>query len=112
MIDTHHGWNFSHKPQYIGFVMSVLLTVAIYRITINHELRDSLLTWTIVGFAFLQALIQLIFFLHLGLESKPRWSLITFFFTILVILIVIGGSLWIMSNLNYDLMPNMHNPSM
>jgi cytochrome o ubiquinol oxidase operon protein cyoD len=107
MMDTHHGWNFSHKPQYIGFVMSVVLTVAAYRIAINHELTGSLLTMTIVGFAFLQALIQLVFFLHLGLESKPHWSLITFLFTVLVILIVIGGSLWIMNNLDYNLMPTM-----
>jgi cytochrome o ubiquinol oxidase operon protein cyoD len=112
MMDTHHGWNFSHKPQYIGFVMSFVLTVAAYRITINHELSDSLLTLTIVGFAFLQALIQLVFFLHLGLESKPHWSLVTFLFTVLVILIVIGGSLWIMNNLDYNLMPTMHKHSM
>jgi cytochrome o ubiquinol oxidase subunit IV len=112
MIDAHHGWNLSHKPQYIGFVMSVLLTVAAYRITVDHELSDSLLVLTIIGFAFLQAIIQLVFFLHLGLESKPHWGLITFLFTVLVIVIVIGGSLWIMGNLNYDLMPPMQQPSM
>lgn len=112
MIDAHHGWNASHKPQYVGFIMSVVLTLAAYRIVVHHELSDSLLTLTIVGFAFLQALIQLVFFLHLGLESKPHWGMITFLFTVLVVVIVIGGSLWIMDNLNYDLMPTMQNPSM
>jgi cytochrome o ubiquinol oxidase operon protein cyoD len=105
MIDAHHGWNASFKPQFLGFVMSVMLTVAVYRIVTHHELTGSLLSLTIFGFAFLQAIIQLVFFLHLGLESKPHWGLITFLFTVLVVAIVIGGSLWIMSNLDYDLMP-------
>lgn len=108
MIDAHHGWNASYKPQFIGFVMSLVLTVAVYRHLTHNELSGSVLTFTIVGFAILQAIIQLVFFLHLGLESKPHWGMITFLFTVLVILIVIGGSLWIMSNLNYDLMPQMH----
>ena len=112
MIDAHHGWNASYKPQFIGFVMSVILTVAAYRIVVHHELTDFLLTLTIFGFGLLQALIQLVFFLHLGLETKPHWGMITFLFTILVVVIVIGGSLWIMSNLNYDLMPAMPHGSM
>ena len=112
MIDTHHGWNLSYKPQYVGFVMSVILTVAAYRIVVNHELSDFLLMITIVGFAFLQAIIQLVFFLHLGLESRPHWGMITFLFTVLVLVIFIGGSLWIMNNLDYNLMPTMSHPSM
>lgn len=109
MIDAHHGWNKSYKPQFLGFVTSLLLTLAVYRIVVHHELRNSLLTVTILVFAILQALIQLFFFFHLGLESKPRWGMITFLFTVLVILIVVGGSMWIMSNLNYDLMPPMEH---
>lgn len=107
MIDPHHGWNVSLKPQFIGFVVSLILLVAAYRIVTEHELPDGLLIATIVGFAFLQALTQLIFFLHVGLESKPHWNTITLLFVILVILIIIGGTLWIMYSINYDLMPTM-----
>ncbi len=107
MIDVHHGWNRSYKPQFVGYLMSFLLTFAIYRIVTHHELRDGLLSYTIVGFTLLQALIQFFFYFHLGLESKPHWSTITFLFTVLVLIIVIGGSLWIMNNINYDLMPKM-----
>jgi len=105
MLDAHHGWNRSYKPQFLGFVTALLLTVAAYRIVTHNELSDSLLHVTIFGFAVFQALIQLFFFLHLGMESKPHWGMITFLFTALIIVVVIGGSLWIMSNLSYDLMP-------
>jgi cytochrome o ubiquinol oxidase subunit IV len=107
MIDAHHGWNASYKPQFLGFVMSLLLTVAAYRIVMEHELTDFFLTLIIFGFGLAQAVIQLLFFFHIGLESKPRWGMITFLFTLMVALIIIGGSLWIMSNLSYDLMPPM-----
>ncbi|SRR5581483_8831940 len=109
MIDSHHGWNASFKPQFIGFVISFMLIVAAYRIVVHYELTEGLLIATICILGFLQALAQLVFFLHLGLESKPHWGLITFLFTALVAIIVIGGSLWIMNNLNYNLMPKMEH---
>lgn len=109
MIDAHHGWNFSYKPQFIGFVTSLIMTLAAYRIVTHYELTDFLLNMTVFGLALFQAVLQLFFFMHLGLEEKPQWGMITFLFTILVIVIVIGGSLWIMNNLNYDLMPTMEH---
>ena len=105
MIDPHHGWNVSFKPQYLGFILSLILVLASYRIVTHHHLSNTLLILTLFGFVILQAFLQLVFFLHLGLESKPHWNLITFLFTALVVIIVVGGSIWIMYNLNYNLMP-------
>ncbi len=112
MIDAHHGWNASYKPQYLGLTLSFIMTIAAYRIVTHYELTEPLLTLTIVGLGLFQVIAQLFFFFHLGLESKPKWGVVTFIFTVLVIVIVIGGSLWIMSNLNYNLMPTMENHSM
>jgi cytochrome o ubiquinol oxidase operon protein cyoD len=109
MIDPHHGWNASLKPQFIGFVLSFVLLISAYRIVTHHHLSDGLLYTTIYGVAIVQALIQLVFFMHLGMESKPRWNSITFLFTLLVIVLIIGGSLWIMNNINYNLMPPMEH---
>lgn len=109
MIDPHHGWNASLKPQFIGFVLSFVLLIAAYRIVTHHHLSDGFLYATIYGVAIIQALIQLVFFMHLGLESKPHWNSITFLFTLLVIILIIGGSLWIMNNINYNLMPPMEH---
>ena len=106
-MDLHHGWSASYKPQFIGFVMSFLLTVAAYRFVTHHVLDQFLLYLTIFGCGLTQVLIQLVFFFHLGLEDKPHWNTITFLFTLLVVIIVVGGSLWIMNNLNYDLMIKM-----
>jgi len=106
MIDPRHGWNVSFKPQYLGFVLSLILVLASYRIVTHYHLSSTALILTLFGLVILQALLQLVFFLHLGLESKPHWNLVTFLFTVLVVVVIVGGTLWIMYNLNYNLMPS------
>ncbi len=108
MIDREHGWNVSFKPVSIGFVFSLLLTVGTYLFVLRHHLSGTALTLSILGLALLQALVQFFFFLHVGMESKPRWTLIAFLFMILIMVVVVGGSMWIMSNLDYNTMPSMN----
>lgn len=107
MIDQHHGWNVSFKPIWIGFIISLVLVLAAYRIVDHYHLTQGLLISSIISIGCVLAVIQLIFFLHLGLEEKPRWNLWIFVFGAVLILCIILGTLWIMSNLNYNVMPNM-----
>jgi cytochrome o ubiquinol oxidase subunit IV len=104
MIDRRHGWNVSFKPLTLGFILSLILLIAAYRIVTHVHLSSSTLIWALFIFAVVQAVIQLIFFLHLCLEEKPAWNLLTFLFMVLVVVVVFGGSLWIMSNLDYNTM--------
>jgi len=88
----------------VGFLVSVLLTAAAY-FTVTEQLFAKKTTVIVIGiFAFLQAVAQLLFFLHLGQEGKPRWQTLTFFSMVTVLSILIIGSLWIMYNLNYRMM--------
>jgi cytochrome o ubiquinol oxidase operon protein cyoD len=110
MIDKHHGWNASFKPIVLGFFLSCILAFAMYRVVVGHHLRGYYFTLAVFGLAIFQSVIQLILFMQVGLEGKPRWVSLALIFTILVILIVVGGSVWIMNNLNYNLM-NMPMPT-
>lgn len=105
MIDRNHGWNGSYKPVILGFLVSVILAFAMYRTAAVSHLTGSLFTISVFALAVFQALLQLILFMQVGLESRPHWISWSLVFTIIVILIVIGGSIWIMNNLNYNLMP-------
>jgi len=91
----------------VGFVSSIVLTLVAYILVVNHILSGTALVVAIVALALVQLFVQLFFFLHLGQESSPRWKLITLLFAILVIFIVVGGSLWIMTHLNYNMMHDM-----
>lgn len=84
-----------------GFLASIYLTVTAYLLVAHHLFNGWALVMTIAGLAVVQLVVQLVFFLHLGKESKPRWNLMAFLFMLLVVIIVVSGSLWIISNLNY-----------
>lgn len=105
-MDRMHGWTVSTKPGIIGLVLSALLTLAAYRIVTYYHLTNMALVYTVFSLGIIQALLQFVFFMNLGLEDRPYWQMITFLFTALIIIIVVGGTMWIMSNLNYNLMPS------
>jgi cytochrome o ubiquinol oxidase subunit IV len=88
----------------IGFVLAVLLTLIAYMIVVNHLLSGMMLAVVLMCLAAVQLLVQLVFFLHLGRDKSSRWNVASFYFMLLVLVIVVGGSLWIMQNLNYNMM--------
>jgi len=85
----------------VGYLLSVYLTVTAYLIITNRVNSKSVLVSLVVGLALVQFIVQLLFFLHLGRETRPRWKFVVFLFMLLVVGILVFGSLWIMSNLNY-----------
>jgi cytochrome o ubiquinol oxidase subunit IV len=84
-----------------GFTISLCVTLTAYILVINHLFSRRLLIAAVAGLALVQFMTQLLFFLHLCRETKPRWKLGVFLFMIMVVLILVFGSIWIMSNLNY-----------
>jgi cytochrome o ubiquinol oxidase operon protein cyoD len=100
--------NQSRLTSYVtGFVSSIILTLFAYILVVNHILSGTGLVAAIVGLAIIQLFVQLFFFLHVGDESKPRWNLMALLFAAMVVVIVVFGSLWIMNNLNYNMMRNL-----
>lgn len=101
LVEKHHAEG-SYLSYVIGFVLSVITTLAAYLLVVNDVLPQEILMYTVVAIALIQLFVQLVFFLHLG--KKNRWKLVTFLFAFLVVLIVVVGSLWIMHNLDYNMM--------
>jgi cytochrome o ubiquinol oxidase subunit IV len=88
----------------LGFLASVLLTLATYFAVMHKLLPTEHLLTLIAIFAVVQASVQLFIFLHIGEEKKPHWKLTIFLFMLLVLVIIVFGSIWIMYSLNYNLM--------
>ena len=91
----------------IGFLLSIVLTLAAFFVVINpgaFHVGYGAIVPTILVFAIVQLFVQLIFFLHLADETGPRWKLVAFISTTVIILIVVVGSIWIMNHLNYNMM--------
>lgn len=92
----------------IGFISSVILTLAAYAIVVHDTFKDYLapvvIALALSVLAILQLVVQLIFFMHLAEESKPRWKLMSFLFAFIILAIIVFGSLWIMFDLSTRMM--------
>ncbi|MCT8234073.1 cytochrome o ubiquinol oxidase subunit IV [Proteus mirabilis] len=98
---ARHG---SMKSYLIGFILSVILTVIPFWMVMEGTATTSTILWTVVGMAVVQIVVHLVCFLHMNTSSEERWNVIAFLFTLLIIGIVVIGSLWIMYNLNINMM--------
>lgn len=88
----------------IGFILSIALTLTAYAVVTSRAVMGVWLMITLAALALTQVVVQLIFFLHLGNEPKPRWKLAAFLSMLVVLVIIVGGSLWIMYHLDYNMM--------
>lgn len=87
----------------VGFLLSLVFTAIPYYMVVNKTVTGSTLMATILGFAVLQMLVQIFFFLHLGRGPKPLYNVVFFAATVGTILVVVLGSIWIMDHLNYNM---------
>ncbi len=96
------------KVYLLGFSLCIFLTLAAYFLVSLRFIQGIPLLATILGIGTVQAVVQMVIFLHLGREEDyPRWNFLTFLFMLSVLLIIVLGSIWIMKHLNYNVM--MHD---
>lgn len=100
----NHQAQATYSSYIIGFGLSLLLTFAAFGLVIFDLLAGAELIAAIVALAAVQLVVQLVFFLHLGKESKPQWNLVAFISMLVILIVIVVGSLWIMKNLDYNMM--------
>lgn len=101
-------WHGTLKTYAIGFFSSLLLTAISFSLVITRMFSGQILVYAIVALAIAQAAVQLVFFLHVGQEAKPRWESLVFYFMLLILVIIVVGSLWVMNDLNNRVMSDMN----
>jgi cytochrome o ubiquinol oxidase subunit IV len=94
---------FSRNAYAFGFISSLALTLASYFAVVNKMWSGTALLILIFVLAFIQLFIQMIFFLHMG-DKGERWKLSTYLVTVGGVLLIVVGSIWIMTHLNENMM--------
>ncbi|MDR3642281.1 MAG: cytochrome C oxidase subunit IV family protein [Candidatus Doudnabacteria bacterium] len=93
------------KSYLIGYIASILLILLAYlpvqiHLASGHRLLShGFIMGAVILLAIVQMIVQLIFFLHLG-NKNSRWNIVFLISTIGIVLIVVAGSVWIMTSLN------------
>jgi cytochrome o ubiquinol oxidase operon protein cyoD len=109
--DDHadHG---SLKSYTIGFVLSVILTAIPFWLVMSKVLDNSSTTaMVLLGFAAVQIVVHMIYFLHMNTKSEGGWNMLALIFTIVIVVIALSGSIWVMYHLNHNMMPGMTHDS-
>ncbi|PPI86335.1 cytochrome o ubiquinol oxidase subunit IV [Candidatus Pantoea edessiphila] len=99
--------NLSHiniRSYLIGFILSIILTTIPFWIVMTRSSSYYVTLGIVTSCAIVQVLVHLFCFLHLDSKSENGWNMISLVFSLIIILIIVSGSIWIMWNLNYNMM--------
>lgn len=88
----------------VGLILCVILTLIAFGLVDKRSFDSAGLFIAVSVLAIIQFFVQCICFLRLNAGVEGRWNLWPFLFSIFVIAVLVGGSLWIMYNLNYFMM--------
>jgi cytochrome o ubiquinol oxidase subunit IV len=103
-IDSIGASRGSLKSYLTGFLLSLILTAIPFALVMRGTLSSPAALAGIFSAGIIQILVHLHYFLHLDTSSAARWNVLAMIFTILIMVLFVGGTLWIMYTLNYRMM--------
>lgn len=99
-----HG---SLKDYSIGFILSVILTAIPFWLVMAKVLPPATTGYVLLAFAAVQVVVHMIYFLHMNSTNEHGWSMMATIFTVIVLVIMMAGSIWVMYHMNANMMPGM-----
>jgi cytochrome o ubiquinol oxidase operon protein cyoD len=101
LIDTREPLSRSY---FVGFVLALVLTFIPFGL-VAFKLLPLVPTLSVIGaLAIVQMIVHLHYFLHLDLRSRQRDRVLALVFTAIVVVIMAGGTIWIIFDLQYRMM--------
>jgi cytochrome o ubiquinol oxidase subunit IV len=89
----------------VGLGLAVLLTATSFFVAGTDLVWQPSIPVAIIVLAIAQMGVHLVFFLHITTGPDNANNVLALAFGLLIVFLVVGGSLWIMSNLNHNMMP-------
>jgi cytochrome o ubiquinol oxidase operon protein cyoD len=89
----------------LGFALAGLLTAASFWVVTTHLIYGPGVPVAVLVLAVAQMGIHLVFFLHITTAPDNTNNVLALAFGTLIVCLVVFGSIWIMANLNHNMMP-------
>ena len=115
--ETLHGHDHNHAPAtfkgYLtGFLLALILTAIPFWLVMGDVLDNKIATIAIIlALGAVQIVVHVIYFLHMDAKAEGGWNLLSFIFTATLLIIVLAGSLWIMTHLKDNTHPQHPTPT-
>ena len=89
----------------IGLGLAALLTAVSFMLPVVNIVWPPSIPVALIVLAIAQMGVHLVFFLHITTGPDNTNNVMALAFGVLIVLLVIGGSLWIMSSMNHNMAP-------
>jgi cytochrome o ubiquinol oxidase subunit IV len=89
----------------IGLGLALLLTATSFFIAGTHLVWQPSIPVAIIVLAIAQMGVHLVFFLHITTGPDNTNNVLALAFGVLIVILVVGGSIWIMEHLNQNMRP-------
>lgn len=111
--DHAHGGHDANEPHstfsgyMTGFLLSIILTAIPFWLVMAKVISDRPTAVMVLGgFAVIQILVHMFYFLHMNGKVEGGWTLLSTIFTVVFVAIAIAGTLWVMFHMNANMMPD------
>ncbi|NUO74437.1 MAG: cytochrome o ubiquinol oxidase subunit IV [Lysobacter sp.] len=100
----------SAREYLTGFLLSVVLTAIPFGLVMGNVVPNAtLIAIVLLVFAAVQVVVHMVYFLHMNTRSEGGWNVLALIFTVVLVVIVLTGSLWVMHHMNTNMMPGLHD---
>jgi len=89
----------------LGLGFSALLTIAAFWAAGTHLVWGPAVPVALIVLAIAQMGVHLVFFLHVTTGPDNTNNVLALAFGVMVVILIVAGSIWIMNNLNHNMMP-------
>ncbi len=103
--DSHATFMAGLQSYSIGLVLAAILTAASFWAAGSPNIWGPGIPIALAALAISQMGVHLAFFLHLTTAPDNTNNSLALAFGVLIVTLVVGGSLWIMTNLNNNMIP-------
>jgi cytochrome o ubiquinol oxidase subunit IV len=103
--DEAHDLGAGLRGYLIGLALATALTAASFWAASSHLIYGPGVPVALITFAVAQMGVHLVFFLHITTDPDNTNNTLALAFGVLIVLLVVVGSLWIMTHLNNNMMP-------
>ena len=102
----HRSGRSSLKSYMTGFILSLILTAIPFWLVMGDVIECKMITIAaIMILGGIQMLVHMTYFLHMNSRSEGGWTMMALILTIVILVIVLVGSIWVMYHLNTNMMP-------
>ncbi len=106
--DAMHVHEGSLRSYLTGFVLAAILTVIPFWLVMNQVIDNRAAAIAVVLIlAVAQIVVHIVYFLHLDTRSEGGWNMLAFIFSTVLVVIVLGASIWVLYHENMNMMPGM-----